>query len=68
MSSRATFGILERPIEPPLFGRCPKCGRWFVFKPVLEEQSALSHTVSTYRCDRCGYEEKFAHRHPPHAI
>ncbi len=68
MSDKSHFGILASPLQPPLFGRCPKCGRWFVFHQVLAEQSTISGAVTTYRCSRCGHEEKFAHEHPRHAV
>ena len=62
------FGIVESPLRPPLFGKCPKCGRWFVFYPVEGERSAISGTVTTCRCSKCGHEEKFAAKHPPHVV
>ena len=68
MSDSTSAGILASPPGPPLFGRCPKCGRWFVFHQVLAEQSTISGTVTTYRCSRCGHEEKFAQEHPRHVI
>jgi hypothetical protein len=68
MAAAENLGILSSPIGPPVLGRCPKCGRWFVFKTAREEESAISGTVTTYRCENCGYEQKFAERHPPHAI
>jgi hypothetical protein len=68
MSSNADLGILASPIGAPSFGRCPKCGRWWTFKIIGTEKSPIAGTVSTYRCDRCGYEEQFAERHPPHAV
>jgi DNA-directed RNA polymerase subunit M/transcription elongation factor TFIIS len=63
-----SFGILESPLRPPLFGRCPKCHWWLVFYPVRAERSAISGTVTTCRCSKCGHEEKFAAKHPPRAI
>jgi len=68
MFARPTLGILSSPLSPSHFGRCPKCGRWFVFNCVREEKSEISGTVSTYRCDQCGHEEQYAQRHPPHAV
>jgi hypothetical protein len=62
------LGILEEPLRPSGFGKCPKCDRWFAFKQVLEEKSEISGKVRTYRCDKCGHEEKFATWHPPHAV
>ncbi|HXY35441.1 MAG TPA: hypothetical protein VEI07_14515 [Planctomycetaceae bacterium] len=68
MSGSANLGILQQPLQPLGFWKCPKCGRWFAFKKVLEEKSEISGVVSTYRCEHCGHEQKFAERHPPHAI
>lgn len=69
MPGSFTLGILEEPLRPPaFFGKCPKCGRWFAFKQIGQEKSEISGKVRTYRCDKCGHEEKFAERHPPHAI
>jgi hypothetical protein len=68
MSDRLSLGILEEPLQPSAFWRCPKCGAWFAFKKLREEKSEISGKVRTYRCDKCGHEEKFAQRHAPHAI
>jgi DNA-directed RNA polymerase subunit M/transcription elongation factor TFIIS len=69
MFARQTLGILSKPLRPSaLIGKCPKCGRWFVFNRVRKEKSEISGTVSTYRCNQCGHEEQYARRHPPHAI
>jgi uncharacterized Zn finger protein len=68
MFARPTLGVLNAPLGPSLFGKCPKCGRWFVFKRVRKEKSEISGALSTYRCNQCGHEEQYARRHPRHAI
>jgi len=68
MARSTQLGILASPLGPSLSSKCPKCGRWFAFRPVREEKSEISGKVRTYRCNHCGHEEQYADRHPPHAI
>jgi hypothetical protein len=68
MLENRSLSILEEPLAPPWFGRCPTCRRWFVFRQVRQHSDSLSRTVQMWRCQRCGYEETFADQHPPHAI
>jgi hypothetical protein len=68
MTADFDLGILAEPLQPPLSGRCDKCGHPSSFELVKKEPSKISGTVSTYRCKHCGHEQVFAERHPPGAV
>ena len=50
MLANQSLSILEQPLAPPWFGRCPTCRRWFVFRQVRQHSDSLSRTVQTWRC------------------
>jgi DNA-directed RNA polymerase subunit RPC12/RpoP len=68
MTSDFDRGILPAPLQPPLSGRCDKCGRWLALQLVKKQPSKISGQISTYRCKHCGHEQVFAKQHPPGAV
>jgi hypothetical protein len=53
--------IVENPFwfnEPPPFGRCPSCRKWFAFKSLREEPGQFGPT-RIYSCRSCGHEAKY---------
>lgn len=57
--------------EPPRLGTCRVCDRcraWFALVKIAEREDAVTGSVTTYRCRKCGAETQFAERHPPGAV
>jgi hypothetical protein len=44
--------------EPPSFGKCPDCRRWFVFWLLRQEPGEFGPT-KIYLCPECGHEKRY---------
>jgi hypothetical protein len=49
--------------EPPSFGRCPGCRRWFVFRLLRQEPGQFGPT-DVYLCSACGHEKRYESLRP----
>jgi len=66
--SRSCSPLLQEPMRPGVFRRCPRCGKCFGLKYECSDSHSVTGRVDYYRCSRCRQTIAFAESHPNHVV